>query len=91
MTARRGRKVIITSRGVAAQAVLVDSIYLEELESAAKRLREIQSGKADAPRFRLIGSLRPGVSGEEEDPLALVRAEAGRRADKKIDSFDAIR
>lgn len=89
VTTRRGRKVIITSRGVAAQAVLVDGAYLEELESAAKRLREIQSGRTDTPRFRLIGSLRSGAGSAEDDPLATLRTEAGKQADEKILSFDS--
>ena len=88
---RRGHKVIITSRGMAAHAVLVDGAYLEELESAAKRLRDLQSRKTDTPRFRLIGSLRPGAGDDEGDPLAAVRAKAGRQADEKIVSFGAAR
>ncbi len=91
VTTRRGRKVIITSRGVAAHAVLVDGAYLEELESAAKRLRDIQSEKAGVPRFRLIGSLRPGARGDEGDPLAAVRTAAGKQADEKIASFSTAR
>ncbi|MFT4102480.1 MAG: hypothetical protein QM674_15865 [Burkholderiaceae bacterium] len=93
VTTRRGRKVIITSRGVAARAVLVDGAYLEELESAAKRLLEIQSSQADTPRFRLIGSgsLAPGAGGDEGDPLAAIRTETGKQADEKIISFGATR
>ena len=46
VTGHRGRKVVITSRGSENHAVLVGESYLNELEAAAKRLRDIESGKA---------------------------------------------
>ena len=87
VTAHRGRKVVITSRGVAAHAVLVDEAYLKDLESAAQRLKAIETGKgAAASRFRLIGSMRL-TAGGDEDPLTAVRAEANRRAKEKLSSL----
>src|ERR1700680_705668 len=59
VTGPRGRKVVITSRGSENHAVLVGEAYLNELEAAAKRLLDIESGKAKpAVGFKLIGSLR---------------------------------
>ena len=57
VTGHRGRKVVIKSRGSENHAVLVAESYLDELEAAAKRLRDIESGKAKpASGFKLIGS-----------------------------------
>jgi PHD/YefM family antitoxin component YafN of YafNO toxin-antitoxin module len=86
VTAHRGRKVVITSRGSANHAVLVGESYLNELEAAAKRLRDIESGKAKpAPDFKLFGSMRvaPGV----DDPIADIRAEQNALWEKKLASF----
>jgi prevent-host-death family protein len=44
VTGHRGRKVVITSRGSENHAVLVDEAYLNDLEAAAKRLRDLESG-----------------------------------------------
>jgi hypothetical protein len=78
--------VVITSRGSGNQAVLVGEAYLNELEAAAKRLRDIESGKVKpAPDFELIGSMRiaPGV----DDPIADIRAEQNELWEKKLASF----
>jgi prevent-host-death family protein len=86
VTAHRGRAVIITSRGTQNDAVLVARSHYNELESAAKRLRDIESGKAKpAKDFKLAGSLKiaPGV----EDPLADIRAEQNKLWEKKLASF----
>ncbi len=86
VTGHRGRKVVITSRGSGNQAVLVGEAYLNELEAAAKRLRDIESGKVKpAPDFELIGSMRiaPGV----DDPIADIRAEQNELWEKKLASF----
>src|ERR1700682_527837 len=86
VTGHRGRKVVITSSGSENHAVLVGESYLNELEAAAKRLRDIESGKAkSAPDFKLIGSMRiaPGV----HDPIADIRAEQNALWEKKLASF----
>jgi hypothetical protein len=86
VTAHRGRKVIITSRGSTDHAVLVAEQYLKELESAARELRDIKSGKTNPPAdFRLIGSGR--IARGVDDPLAEIRAETNRRANEKLTSF----
>jgi PHD/YefM family antitoxin component YafN of YafNO toxin-antitoxin module len=85
VTAHRGRKVFITSRGAANRAVLVGEDYLSGLEVAAKKLRDIESGKGgSASDFKLIGSGR--IAGES-DPLAEIRAEQRALWDKKLASF----
>jgi hypothetical protein len=51
--------VIITSRGAARHAVLIGESYLNELESAAKRLRDMEAGQGvPAGSFKLVGSGR---------------------------------
>lgn len=86
VTGHRGRKVVITSRGSENHAVLVGEAYLNELEAAAKRLRDFESGKAKpASDFRLIGSGR--IGGEVEDPLADIRAAGNVLWEKKLASF----
>jgi len=86
VTAHRGRKVIIASRGSEDHAVLVGESYLNELEAAAKRLRDIESGKTKpAPGFKLIGSGR--VAQGVEDPLADIRSDANALWEKKLASF----
>lgn len=83
----RGRKVVITSRGSEHHAVLVGESYLNELEAAAKRLREIESGKAHpASDFKLIGSGRMADGGH--DPVAGIRRDANARWERKLTSFD---
>lgn len=87
VTGHRGRKVVITSRGVGNRAVLVGEDYLEELESAAKRLRDIESGKADpAKDFKLTGSLR--FARDVDEVLAELRAEQKALSEKKRASLD---
>jgi PHD/YefM family antitoxin component YafN of YafNO toxin-antitoxin module len=87
VTGHRGRKVVITSRGSDNHAVLVGESYLNELEAAAKRLRDIESGKPDpAADFKLIGSGR--VADGVDDPLAEIRRDANALSDKKLASFD---
>jgi prevent-host-death family protein len=83
---RHGRKVIITSRGAANHAVLVGEAYLNDLESAAKRLRDLEAGRA-APEdsFKLVGSGR--IAADIENPLAEVRSDASARWQKKLKSF----
>jgi PHD/YefM family antitoxin component YafN of YafNO toxin-antitoxin module len=82
----RGRKVVITSRGSENHAVLVGQSYLNELEAAAKRLRDIESGNANpASDFKLIGSGR--VADGIDDPLADIRRDANAVWDKKLASF----
>lgn len=86
VTAHRGRKIVITSRGAVNRAVLVGEEYLSGLEDAAKKLRDIESGNArPASDFKLIGSghIAEGVT----DPLADVRAEQRALSDKKLSSF----
>jgi len=86
VTAHRGRKVIIRSRGSEDHAVLVGEAYLVELETAAQRLREIESGKSSlASEFKLIGSLK--LNADVDDPLTDLRAEANLRAERKLRSF----
>ena len=86
VTSRQGRKVIITSRGTATHAVLVGESYLNELESAAKRLRDIEAGRGRPPdSFRLLGSGR--IPAGVEDPLAQIRLEANATAEKKLTSL----
>ena len=87
VTGHRGRKIVITSRGVGNRAVLVGEDYLNELESAAKRLRDIESGKAKpAQDFKLIGSLK--FTRDVDEVLAEIRAEQKALWDKKSASFD---
>ena len=86
VTAHRGRKIVITSRGAVNRAVLVGEEYLSGLEDAAKKLRDIESGNArPASDFKLIGSghIAEGVT----DPLADIRAEQRALSDKKLSSF----
>jgi PHD/YefM family antitoxin component YafN of YafNO toxin-antitoxin module len=86
VTSRQGRKVIITSRGSADQAVLVGERYLDELESAAKRLRDLQAGRGlSAEDFRLFGSGQ--IHAQTDDPVAAIRAEAQAGAEKKLASL----
>jgi prevent-host-death family protein len=86
VTAHRGRKIVITSRGAVNRAVLVGEDYLSGLEVAAKKLRDIESGNArPASDFKLIGSghIAEGVT----DFLADIRAEQQVLWDKKLASF----
>jgi prevent-host-death family protein len=86
VTAHRGRKIVITSRGAVNRAVLVGEDYLSGLEVAAKKLRDIESGNArPASDFKLIGSghIAEGVT----DPLAEIRAGQQVLWDKKLASF----
>ena len=86
MTGHRGRKVVIKSRGSENHAVLVGESYLDELEAAAKRLRDIESGKAKpASGFKLIGSMR--IAEGVDDPIADIRAEQKALWEKKLTSF----
>jgi len=87
VTGHRGRKVVITSRGSENHAVLVDESYLNELEAAAKRLRDIESGKAKpaSSDFKLIGSGR--IADGVDDPLADIRRDANTLWEKKLASF----
>jgi hypothetical protein len=80
------RKVIITSRGAAGHAVLVGESYLKELESAARRLRDIEAGHGlPADSFKLVGSGR--LSAGIEDPVAHIRLEASAAAEEKLASL----
>jgi len=86
VTAHRGRKVVITSRGRVNRAVLVGEDYLSGLEDAAKKLRDIESGSARPPSdFKLIGSGH--VPEGATDPLADSRAEQQVLWGKKLASF----
>ncbi|HEX3914339.1 MAG TPA: type II toxin-antitoxin system prevent-host-death family antitoxin [Steroidobacteraceae bacterium] len=86
VTAHRGRKVVITSRGAVNRAVLVGEDYLSGLEAAAKKLRDIESGGAKpGADFKLIGSGR--VAEDVTDPLGNVRAEQQALWKKKLGSF----
>jgi prevent-host-death family protein len=86
VTAHRGRKVVITSRGAVNRAVLVGEDYLSGLEVAAKKLRDIESGNANATAdFKLIGSGR--VAEGVIDPLADIRVEQQALWDRKLASF----
>ena len=87
VTGHRGRKVIITSRGSENHAVLIGESYLNELEVAAKRLRDIESGKANpGSDFKLIGSGR--ITDGVDDPLADIRRDANALWEKKLTLFD---
>jgi hypothetical protein len=86
VTAHRGRKIVISSRGAVNRAVLVGEEYLSGLEVAAKKLRDIESGNARPPSdFKLVGSghIAEGMT----DPLADIRAEQQALSDKKLASF----
>ena len=86
VTAHRGRKIVISSRGAVNRAVLVGEDYLSGLEVAAKKLRDIESGNARPPSdFKLVGSghIAEGMT----DPLADIRAEQQALSDKKLASF----
>jgi len=86
VTGHRGRKVVITSRGSEHNAVLVGESYLNELEAAAKRLRDIESGKLhSASDFKLIGSGR--VAEACDDPLDDIRRNANALSERKLVSF----
>ena len=86
VTGHRGRKVVITSRGSENHAVLIGESYLNELEAAAKRLRDIESGKANpGSDFKLIGSGR--IADGIDDPLADMRRDANALREKKLASF----
>ena len=86
VTGHRGRKVVIRSRGSEANAVLVAEAYFNDLEAAAKRLRDIESGKAKLESdFEMIGSLE--VADGIEDPAADIRAEQRVLWEKKLGSF----
>jgi PHD/YefM family antitoxin component YafN of YafNO toxin-antitoxin module len=86
VTGHRGRKVVIASRGSENHAVLVGESYLNELEAAARRLRDIESGKAKpASDFKLIGSGR--VADGVDDPLAGIRRDANALWETKLASF----
>jgi prevent-host-death family protein len=86
VTSRHGRKVVITSRGSAGHAVLVGESYLNELESAARRLRDIEAGHGvPADSFKLVGSGR--VTADVEDPVTQIRLEATAAAEKKLASL----
>jgi hypothetical protein len=86
VTSRHGRKVIISSRGAAGHAVLVGEAYLNELESAAKRLRDIEAGRGvPADSFKLVGSGR--IAAGVEDPIAQIRLDAAAAAENKLASL----
>jgi PHD/YefM family antitoxin component YafN of YafNO toxin-antitoxin module len=87
VTGHRGRKVVITSRGSDNHAVLVGESYLNELEAAARRLRDIESGKAHpASSFKLLGSGRVAVG--VDDLLADIRRDANALSERKLASLD---
>lgn len=86
VTSRRGRKVIITTRGTADHAVLVSEAYLLELETAAKRLRDIEAGRAaPADEFRLLGSGR--MNTRIGDPVGQLRGETKAAQERKLASL----
>ena len=86
VTGHRGRKVVITSRGSENHAVLVGEAYLNELEAAAKRLRDLESGNAKpAPDFKLIGSGR--IADGAVDTLADIRRDGNALWEKKLASY----
>jgi PHD/YefM family antitoxin component YafN of YafNO toxin-antitoxin module len=87
VTGHHGRKVLITSRGSEHHAVLVGESYLNELEAAAKRLRDIETGKGHpASDFKLIGSGR--IVDGVDDPLADIRRNAYALWERKSASLD---
>jgi PHD/YefM family antitoxin component YafN of YafNO toxin-antitoxin module len=86
VTGHHGRKVVITSRGSENHAVLVGESYLNELEAAARRLRDIESGRAKPPSgFKLIGSGR--IADGVDDPLVDIRRDANALWETKLASF----
>jgi|HubBroStandDraft_4_1064222.scaffolds.fasta_scaffold1533970_2 PHD/YefM family antitoxin component YafN of YafNO toxin-antitoxin module len=86
VTGHRNRKVVITSRGNDKRAVLVGETYFNKLQSAAKRLQEIESRKA-APtsEFKLVGSGR--IAAGADDPVTDLRAEERARIDGRVKSL----
>jgi hypothetical protein len=86
VTAHRGRKIIITSRGNENHAALVGESYLNDLEAAAKRLRDIESGnQRPASDFKLVGSGQ--LTSGAEDTLADSRTQANAQWEKKLAAF----
>jgi PHD/YefM family antitoxin component YafN of YafNO toxin-antitoxin module len=86
VTSRKGRKVIITSRGSATHAVLVAESYLNELELAARRLHDLEAGHGvSADSFRLVGSGR--ITAGVENSVAQIRLEATAAAERKLVSL----
>ena len=65
-------------------AIRPDEIQKAQLESAAKRLRDIEPGHGlPADSFKLVGSGRIAMG--IEDPVAQIRHEADAAADKNPD------
>jgi hypothetical protein len=86
VTGHKGRKIVIANRGAEARAVLVGESYLNSLEQAAKRLKDIESGKAaPKPRFKLIGSMK--FTRDSEEMLTEIRSEQKTLWEKKLASF----
>lgn len=84
VTKRYGHKVIITSRGGSAHAVLVAESYLNELEAAAKKLRDIEGDtRAPARDFKIVGSGKLVI----DDPIGELRRQANAAAEKKLASL----
>lgn len=87
VTRRKGHRVVIASRGSADHAVLIGESYFNELEAAARRLRNIEGDSmASAGTFRIIGSARIMA----DDPVAELRLAAGDAAGKKLASVSRI-
>jgi hypothetical protein len=66
--------------------VLVGESYFNELEAAAKRLRDMASGQSEAVlAFRLMGSGR--IEDGIDDPLADMRRDANALWERKLASL----
>ena len=66
--------------------MLVGESYLNELESAAKRLHDIEAGHGvPADSFKLVGSGR--VTAAIEVPVGQIRLEAAAAAEQKLVSL----
>lgn len=62
------------------------ALYLSELEAAAKRLRNIESGNANpASDFKLVGSGR--IADAVDDPLADIRSDENTLWENRLKSF----
>jgi hypothetical protein len=67
-------------------AISPDEIQKAQLESAAKRLRDIEAGHSlRADSFKLVGSGR--ITMGIEDPVAQIRREADAAVDRKLSSL----
>ncbi len=79
---KEGEKVIISRRGHTQPAALVSAVYLERLESLARRRRPLPLGQA-----RMRGTMT--VVGDPDTVLSEIRARQNALAEAKWKRFDA--